>query len=197
MRSPHWKRCRIFISLPHVASNSIHFAIALRAQRAQTSPAGATRSPYELRTPRVSSPEVDRAFPGPHSSIISTFAPFCWRFSAVHPPQHPAPITTTSYAARRLLTAGAATAGAAAVLVAAASSDLAPAAISPACRPATFRNSLRSMVMVILRGGGYHRCLGASLTAITICFSPAMSLGRGFLPLGILFTLNRYATMLA
>jgi hypothetical protein len=53
------------------------------------------------------------------------------------------------------------------------------------------------MVMVTLRGGGVHRCPGASLTAITICFSPVLSLGSGFLPLGILFTLNRYATMLA
>src|SRR5688572_24587306 len=44
---------------------------------------------------RVSPPELERALPGPHASISSTFAPRLRRCSAVHPPNAPAPMTTT------------------------------------------------------------------------------------------------------
>src|ERR1700682_430673 len=44
---------------------------------------------------RVSPPELERVFPGPHESIRSTFAPSLRRCRAVHPPKAPAPTTTT------------------------------------------------------------------------------------------------------
>src|SRR5258708_5448338 len=44
---------------------------------------------------RVSPPELDRVFPGPHESINSTRAPRPRRWSAVQPPKAPAPTTAT------------------------------------------------------------------------------------------------------
>src|SRR6201993_913594 len=42
---------------------------------------------------RVSPPEDDREFPGPHASIRVTLAPRSRRCRAVHPPKAPAPMT--------------------------------------------------------------------------------------------------------
>src|SRR6185503_10473949 len=47
-------------------------------------------------TPRVSSPDVERAFPGPYESTSVTFAPIFRRFIAVKLPHAPAPMTTMS-----------------------------------------------------------------------------------------------------
>ncbi len=96
IRSPvTWKRLSRS-SRPHSSSNAIHFFIASRAQSIQTSPSSPGRSPYEERTPRVSSPDVDRALPAPYASTIVTFAPILRRLSAVQPPHAPAPTTTMS-----------------------------------------------------------------------------------------------------
>ncbi len=74
MRSPVLKKSRTFIWRPHSASNFVHRSIARFAQVAHSS-ALAPRSPYELRTPRVSSPDVAREFPGPYASTSLTDAP--------------------------------------------------------------------------------------------------------------------------
>src|SRR3954463_111648 len=44
---------------------------------------------------RVSPPELDRLLPGPHASMSVTMAPRRRSASAVHPPNAPAPTTTT------------------------------------------------------------------------------------------------------
>src|SRR5438132_409911 len=67
-----------------------------RAHIVQSSPSGPFLSPYEERTPRVSSPDVERALPGPYASTSVTFAPIFWRLRAVKLPQTPAPMTTIS-----------------------------------------------------------------------------------------------------
>src|SRR5580704_2638901 len=51
--------------------------------------------PYVARIVRVSPPELAREFPGPHASSNVTFAPLCTRWSAVQPPNAPAPTTMT------------------------------------------------------------------------------------------------------
>src|SRR5688572_13651844 len=73
--------------------------MASRAHRVQSSPDSPVRSPYDERTPRVSSPEVERALPGPYASTSVTLRPRWRRLSAVKLPQAPAPMTTTSDAA--------------------------------------------------------------------------------------------------
>jgi len=44
---------------------------------------------------RVSPPDEDREFPGPQASTRVTRTPRRCRYNAVHPPNAPAPITTT------------------------------------------------------------------------------------------------------
>src|SRR6184192_4834812 len=53
--------------------------------------------PYVPRMMRVSPPELEREFPGPHASSSVTFAPFSRSCSAVQPPNAPAPTTITDF----------------------------------------------------------------------------------------------------
>src|SRR6185503_14505628 len=77
----------------HSSSHSAQRWIACLAHTTQLS-----RLPYELRTPRVSSPDVERELPGPYMSMSVTLAPMRCRCSAVQPPNAPAPITAISEA---------------------------------------------------------------------------------------------------
>ena len=78
MKSPVLKNKRTFICRPHSASNAVHRSMARFAQVVHNS-ARMPRSPYELRTPRVSSPDVARELPGPYASTSLTRAPSCRR----------------------------------------------------------------------------------------------------------------------
>src|SRR6185369_2146363 len=96
IRSPVlWKRFKR-ISRPHSSSNATHRRIDSRAHNVHISPCWPVRSPYDERTPRVSSPDVDRELPGPYASTSVTLAPRRRRFMAVKLPHPPAPMTTTS-----------------------------------------------------------------------------------------------------
>src|SRR5437868_3229274 len=68
------------------------------------------------RMTRVSPPELERVFPGPQASSSVTSAPDCSNCNAVHPPNAPAPTTTTRNfgAAKRLGASRRATMGTAA-----------------------------------------------------------------------------------
>src|SRR5687768_12353683 len=96
--------------------------------------------PYELRTPRVSSPDVDREFPAPYRSTIVTRAPMRLRLSAVHAPKLPPPTTTMSGAALRI--AGLPEAGC----------STSARAGSERRTPACLRKSRRSTAMPDVRG---------------------------------------------
>ena len=94
IRSPVvWKTFACIVR-PNSSSHAFHRLIASVAHRAQSTPCG--RSPYDVRTPRVSSPDVDRELPGPHVSMSVTRAPIFRRWYAVHPPNAPAPMTAMS-----------------------------------------------------------------------------------------------------
>src|SRR5215467_8354812 len=96
MMSPvMWKRLSR-ISRPHSSSNVIQRFIDSRAQSIHSSPSVPRLSPYDDRTPRVSSPDVDRALPGPYASTSVTLTPCLRRLYAVKLPHRPAPTTTTS-----------------------------------------------------------------------------------------------------
>src|SRR5258705_14192 len=88
MRSPVVWNTRSWVVRPNSSSHAFHRFIASLAQRAQSTPWG--RSPYDERTPRVSSPDVDRELPGPHVSTSVRRAPIFRRWYAVHPPNAPA-----------------------------------------------------------------------------------------------------------
>src|SRR5262245_49460420 len=92
MTSPVVKKTCILSGFAYSASHCFQRCMATRAHCIHSSPFG--RSPYELRTPRVSSPDVERELPGPSMSTSVTLAPMRRRLSAVHPPQAPAPTTT-------------------------------------------------------------------------------------------------------
>src|SRR5262245_2632123 len=76
--SPVLKNRRTFISRPHSSSNLDQRSIASLAHVIQSS-AHRPLSPYDERTPRVSSPEVERELPGPYASTKVTDAPSCLR----------------------------------------------------------------------------------------------------------------------
>src|SRR5688572_3178233 len=67
MRSPVVWKTFAWIVRPNSSSHAFHRLMASLAHRAQSTPWG--RSPYDVRMPRVSSPDVDREFPGPHVSM--------------------------------------------------------------------------------------------------------------------------------
>ena len=109
-----------------------------RAHWTHSSPA--SRSPYEDRMPRVSSPDVACALAGPYASTRVTEAPICRMCSAVHPPHTPAPTTTTfeellpSFGIRRFVWSPGTAASAGVQLL---------RRRRPALAPAAFRKSLR------------------------------------------------------
>src|SRR5687767_9602241 len=65
VKSPVVTKRRILRSRPHSSSHAFQRWIERLAHCIHRSPSGGTLSPYELRTPRVSSPDVEREFPGP------------------------------------------------------------------------------------------------------------------------------------
>src|SRR5687767_5055928 len=65
VKSPVVTKRRIFRSRPHSSSHAFHLWMERFAHCIHCSPCGGWRSPYEDRTPRVSSPDVERELPGP------------------------------------------------------------------------------------------------------------------------------------